>query len=243
MMRPSDEQLMAYADGELPAAEAAAIAALAENDPAVARRIRAFAATRTLLQQSFAQSEVSPRTLKFLREADIAAPRRRRPWLQRTLPMALAASLVAGISALLLPKVFRDEAGPADAALPAPLPASLQAVLDGTPSGVPVTGTLDGRAVELLPLASLQTGDGRYCREYTINALDGAASTSALACREAGGGWTALAAPDAGETAEQDETYRLAGAAPGAAPAGSRRLSVEEERAAIAADWGQRGVH
>ncbi|MFA5938316.1 MAG: hypothetical protein WC809_03080 [Sinimarinibacterium sp.] len=234
MMRPSDEQLMAYADGELPAAEAAAIAALAESDPAVARRIHAFAATRALLQQSFAQAEIPQRTLQFLREGAASAPRARRR-LPRWLPMALAASFVAGIAIVLLMDTLRGGAGFA----PTAAPAALQAALEGTASGVPVERVIDGRSVELLPLATLQTADGRYCREYSLTPLDpgGAAAERALACRDAGGAWQRQSAPAAAHAAEQGDTYRLAGAEPGAAPAGARRLSPDQERAAMASGW------
>ena len=61
-----------------------------------------------------AQAQPAANCARLDCSADHTARRR-----QRWLPMALAASLVAGISALLLPQLFRDEAIPAGSPLPA----------------------------------------------------------------------------------------------------------------------------
>ncbi|MES2684597.1 MAG: hypothetical protein V4650_13840 [Pseudomonadota bacterium] len=217
-----DTQLMAYADGELPAAEAAAITTALAEDPALAARIERFAASRRALKQAFAlpaAEPLSPALLKLLAPpAATAAPRnavRRRPrW-----PMALAASLLLGLGLMSGYKLLNPAAD------------SLSLALETLPSGE-IRRTAEG---EIVALSTLAAGDGSLCREYERSS----ASTSqrGLACREGEGQWRerALAAavpPDAGG-------YQLAGGEPvdAAIALNARRLSLEEERQRLLQGW------
>ena len=107
----TDEQLMAYADGELAGAERAAVETAIATDPALAARVESYRAGRRLLKQRFAAVAGEPvpqRLLDLLQPpaasdkvvplrpraaAPVTAPRRTRPvW-----PMALAASLLLAL--------------------------------------------------------------------------------------------------------------------------------------------------
>lgn len=231
-MHPSDEQLMAFADGELPAAEAEAIAALAAHNPALARRIAAFEASRTLLQRGFEQVPPPQRTLQMLRE-DGAAPRRGRR-TPRWLPLALAASVAVVVTLALLPEARRTQAS---AVAGAPLGRTLQAVLEHTASGTPVEHAIDGRPAEVLVLATLRVDAGGYCRDYAVTMLDDTAPAEAraIACRDAAGVWRAHV-PFGTEPAPTGEGYRLAG---GASSFDGRavHLSTAEEQALLDRGW------
>lgn len=235
----NDEQLMAYADGELAAAEHAAVEAAVAADPALAARVERFRAGRRLLKQRFdavAEAPV-PQALLDLLQAPAArdkvvplrprasapaaaAPRRTRPvW-----PMALAASLLLALGLAGGGWLLR---GPgAVAADP------LVAVLEQSPSGE----LRRAGEEEFLVLASLASADGRWCREYERGPAGGAMQRG-LACRDADGGWQQEAVPPAAPVAG-DGGYQLAGAGddPAAAP-GARRLDAAEEAARIAAGW------
>lgn len=234
----TDEQLMAYADGELPAAERAAVEAALATDPALAARVEAYRAGRRLLKQRFAgvaEEPVPQRLLDLLQAAPAndrvvplrprtaappAAPRRTRPvW-----PMALAASLLLALGLAGGGWLLR---GPAAVSAD-----PLLAVLERSPSGELQRAGEE----EFLVLASLATADGRWCREYERGPAGGEMARG-LACREQDGGWREQALPQAPATAGEGG-YRLAGAGDDPAAAlGARRLDAAEEAARIAADW------
>jgi len=238
----TDEQLAAYADGELGAAEAAAIADAARADPELAQRLARFVETRRVLRETFADTLGQPvprRLLEVLEEqpaARVVALRRR--WM----PLALAASVLAGVGAVLV--TVRTSAPPplTLAGLP-PDAGALARVLERTRSGVPVTVDAGGARYEVLPLASLQTASGQYCREFESSAAGASAPARAAACREADGAWTILAAaprpaPDGGS-----QEFRPAGASapdPAAVLGKVRRLTPAEEDALLAAGWQSR---
>jgi len=103
-MKLPDEMLMAYADGELDAAERSRVEAAVAADPELARRVAAHQALRTTLATSYSkvlEEPVPERLATLLRTAPVHAqvlPFRRqaaqhRPWLQWG---SLAASFVLG---------------------------------------------------------------------------------------------------------------------------------------------------
>ena len=236
----TDEQLMAYADGELPAAERGAVEAELARDPALAAQVDGYRAGRRLLKQRFAAvaGEPVPQRLLDLLQAPptpaddkvvplrprtpvlAAAPRRARPvW-----PMALAASLLLALGLAGGGWLLR---GPA-----AVTADPLLAVLERSPSGE----LRRAGDEEFLVLASLATADGRWCREYERGPAGGAMQR-AIACREPGGGWREQRLPDA-PSPGGDAGYQLAGAGDDPAAAlGARRLDAQEEAARIAAGW------
>lgn len=234
----TDEQLMAYADGELGAAERSAVEAALANDPALAARVESYRAGRRLLKQRFAavaEEPVPQRLLDLLQSAPandkvvplrprtaapIAVPRRARPvW-----PMALAASLLLALGLAGGGWLLRGLAAvPAD---------PLLAVLEQSPSGE----LRRAGDEEFLVLASLATADGRWCREYERGPAGGAMQRG-LACRGNGGGWREEQFPEA-PAEPREGGYQLAGAGDDPAVSlGARRLDAEEEAARIGAGW------
>lgn len=239
----TDEQLVAYADGELPAAEAGAITQAAADDPALARRIERFVQTRRVLSEAFAARLTEPvpaRLLDVLAAPGKVVPLRRapaRPWV----PLALAASVALGVGlsvSLWLPR------GPgATVTTIAGLPldaAALGTVLERKASGEPVIVAQAGRQYEILPTATLQSGAG-WCREFE-STLEGATPARArgVACRQADGQWQLVAATAVGAVAATGGDYAPAGAAGpdlAAALGAAVRLTPAQERDLIRDNW------
>lgn len=228
-MRYSDEQLMAYADGELPAAEAGVLREAARQDAELARRIERFAATRRVLANSLRlklDEPVPQRLLDAINAPASAAtppsrviPLRRRPSPWRSvLPLALAASFVLGVG-LLSSRLLLEAPDP------------LSAALEHQASGVPFP-TARG---DIVALSTLKTGAGDYCREYERG--ESGARTRGLACRGEGGLWTERSLP-APET-EAGGGYQLAAGEAGdaAAALGAERLGPEDEKKLIEKRW------
>lgn len=242
------EQLMAYADGELPAAEAARIREAAQHDAALAQRIAGFTRTGRALSASFAGKLAEPVPEHLL--ALLAAPAEQSPRVQslrpakkplvpegsRWWPMALAAgiALAIGLSINLPRGTSTEPAGLLLAGLPADA-AGVSKLLDITPSGEPATLQVAQQQYELLPTASYRSAGGQWCREFTASDVTHGGETYALACREEGRWAVQLATAASHVGALQDEGYFPAGAE----PAGSARkvLDSAAERAAIAAGW------
>jgi len=189
---PADPQvLMAYADGELAAADAARVEAAIAGDPALARIVDDHRALRARLSDAFANvlAEPVPTRLHAALRADARAtaparapsatsrPRwRRREWL------AMAASLLVGVAlALAVPQFSHRprDAGLAAAMIDANLFArgALAGVLDAQLSGHAVAGVQPG--------VSFRALDGRYCRTFL---LQSPRALAGLACRD-GAAW------------------------------------------------------
>lgn len=105
-MRPDDETLMAYADGELDAAARAEIEAAIAADPALRARIEAHRELRRLVSDAYAGAADEPvpeRLSAMLQPApvvDLAAARARRTpraWPAWSNWAAIAATLVVGV--------------------------------------------------------------------------------------------------------------------------------------------------
>jgi hypothetical protein len=208
----TDEQLVAYADGELPAAEAQAVAQAAAADPELARRIRRFTDTRRVLHDAFAaklREPVPDRLLQTLAgpEPKVVPLRRARPaaWV----PMALAASLAlaVGLGVTLWP---RAPGTPVIAALP-PDAGALAQALDRDASGEPRTVADAGRRWEILPKATLRTASG-WCREFESSLEGGTpARARAVACRTPDGAWEVVAVAAAPGAPAEGRDYAPAG--------------------------------
>jgi putative zinc finger protein len=185
-MNVSDEQLMAYVDGELDGEECARVEQFIRDDPQIARRVDAQRRLRARLGVAFNDTLDEPvperliaaarggKVVSLANEAARRGPLRRRPggWF------ALAACLVAGIAiGVVLPvlKGTRDEVRIAsDGGLVAG--GDLAQALESRPASA--TG---GRIA--LGLTLLAT-DGRYCRTFSIDREDRRAG---LACRDDSG--------------------------------------------------------
>jgi hypothetical protein len=190
MMRIADEVLMAFADGELPAAEAEQIEKAMRGDPTMAARVARFRSVRTALRAAYdsvAQEPIPDRLRALLHDVDGAAPsipastpivdlgaeRARRRF---TTPVwaALAASLVVGVFAgqVVTPdSLFVGEPGQLRAG------GQLSRVLETRLASAPENASSDLRVG-----LSFRTADGDVCRTFTGRGADG--GVSGLACRD-----------------------------------------------------------
>jgi anti-sigma factor RsiW len=191
----SDDILMAYADGELPADQMAAVAAAAQDDPAIAARIDLFRQSRSAVAAALAlpprQDAGSDPIAALVRKLDQAPQPQTQPQMQsgtviplpprRTVPMwqlAAAASIAfaVGLSFAL------SGTGPATtdlAALMIATPDSLGQALDTLPAGT--RQAVAGAEIEVI--ASFTTADGTFCREFEVDAPDDRTVVS-VACRD-----------------------------------------------------------
>jgi anti-sigma factor RsiW len=164
-----DETLMAFADGALPAAEMARIAAALEADPALAERVAALADGRRIAARAFAEVLHEPVPARLLAAAmapaavPVAGNDNRRPaW--RIAGLAAAAGVALGV---FLGARFGAPDGPVRPGL---LAGGIAAALDGDAvAGIRVTGTHVAEG-------------GLYCRRFV--AEDGPGAMAGLACRE-----------------------------------------------------------
>lgn len=251
----TDEELMAFADGELPAADAQAIAAAARKDALLAQRIAPFADSRRILQDAFGDALRQPvpgRLLEVLGKAAgsgagaskvVPLPRRGRRgagWV----PMALAASLAlaVGLYAGGWLDLRQGPGGMQVAGMPAD-PAALGRALETLPSGEPLAGEAAGVRYEILPLASLRTAAGAYCREFesSVSGADAPQRARGVACREPDGQWaTRAVASLAPDTMPPPAGYvPAAGSAPDLTTAlgAAQRLTPDEEARQIQNRW------
>jgi hypothetical protein len=208
-----DETLMAYADGELDAAQRAAIAAAVEQDPALARRVQKHHALRAEVAGAFAavvEQPVPGRLLTAARADAGAAPAQLAPRHGKVLQFpakgartagrgwgtrewgAMAASLVLGV--VISWRVFAPSEQGLLAANGGALVArgELAAALDRQLAS-------DQRREEPVQIGvTFKAREGNYCRSFTLSAT----RTAGLACR-AGGDWqiaaTAVAQIPAGQ--------------------------------------------
>lgn len=207
-MKITDEQLMAYADGELDAAAAAGVEAAITADPALAEAVARHRALRRQLREAFAPAldEPVPERLMALVRAPVAEPvvasaapaaevvplRPRRRWaLPEWAGMAAALALGVALSQAFLapaPADLRTVAGGAlraDGALAQALDRQLAA--DNTAAGRIAVGL------------SFRDGSGAYCRSFVLR---DPRPLAGLACR-ADDGWhvpiTSEAEVDTGE--------------------------------------------
>ena len=179
MMQTSDETLMALADGELSAEEAARVQKAVDADPDLQQRLRQFTETRKLLGAlrpvGEQVSEDDP-LVAMIRKAQTApaqpAPQaippqpapanlNRRPWLAIAASVALAVVAVGWLG-------FNRDAG---------LSTPEIAALDQLPSGES-QHLADGRTLTMI--ASYRADD--LCREYEIS--EGGRAAVTLACRD-----------------------------------------------------------
>lgn len=231
----SDEDLMAFADGELPAQRARELGERAERDPAVADRIALFRASRTLLSRAFAATLEAPVPLELYEAAlglgpdggpgagQAALERARadegfRRFLQRLgTGQAVASLAIAAMLGLLAGRwlappapVPGPGAGASFAARVAAMPPALASELDRRPSGERSPLSLGGEAGEFLALASYADGAG-VCREFEAGAASGseADTVRAVACRR-DGRWSLRAMAAAGGSLQAPGDYRPA---------------------------------
>ncbi|WP_373504253.1 anti-sigma factor [Aestuariivirga sp.] len=212
-MRPTDEELMALADGELGPADARRIAELVAADPELQEKVDMFRLTRDLMRdvRGPLAGEPVPDELRRSIEAMVAAadskagepgnvlafkPKQKAPaaaprsW---SLPIAASfAAVVAGAVGFMLGQSAPSSTGPAFAAVGSPLPAEIGTVLASKASGSEAA-IANGK---VRVIASVRSKDGTLCREFEVDGASGQ-SVVGIGCRD-GAGWRldiAVAAP------------------------------------------------
>jgi hypothetical protein len=187
----SDENLSAYADGELDEATRAALEAAMAADPVLARRVARHRALRARVQDAFAPVLTEPVPERLLAAARgpgsaeradnviafQARPRPRWSWPQWG---AMAACLIAGL--LLGPLLLRPSAAPT------PLATSGGRVLASGVLARALSQQLSSAQPVSAPVeigVSFRARDGGYCRTFVLRETQ---SLAGLACR-AGTAW------------------------------------------------------
>ncbi len=191
----SDEQIAAYIDGSLEAADAAVVAAAIENDPAIRAYAEELREANRLLREAFDGPMTKPvsaelrntimgaeETQTGAKVVDFARAREaRRPWAG----MALAASiaLVIGItSTTVFFDAGRNNAEPLVALGPTATESPLHAALETLPSG-----RVSEEGLQLM--LSFRDGAGRICREFELAGKTPAQMDFGIACRSDAGQW------------------------------------------------------
>jgi hypothetical protein len=225
----SDEELIAWIDGELSAEAAARLVEAIERDPALAARAAAHRRLAERMTAAFSpiadepvalpRRETAPViSLAEVRAARAEAARTPRRW---AVPGAIAASLMVGVLAgqqTMMVASVDDRSG---------------ALALATPVARALDRQLSGEAGPIRVALSFRGKDGGYCRSFSGQHIDG------VACRS-GGGWELRYAAPASHAAGTG--YRMAGddvakAAVVEQLIAGDPLDADAERKARAADW------
>jgi hypothetical protein len=242
-VKPTPEELMAYADGELDAEHAKRIEHAIAADPALRVAVEDHRRTRAAAREAFDEMAKAPLSPGLSHLAGtLTAPRRptawnfgprsaaeaRRLWAPLALPAALAAALGIGVVSTALVTASSDDLidwrnGPSAGT-------QLARVLDRSPSGE-ASGSGERQTVVL---ASFEAADGRFCRQFEL----GGGAADGVACR-AGEGWSVIAlaqrtgGPGAFQAAGGENPVGLAVAALGPGP----RIEGDAEQTLIEKKW------
>ncbi|RFF29958.1 DVU3141 family protein [Wenzhouxiangella sediminis] len=200
----TDERLSAYLDGMIDEAEARALEAELENDPAAGRRVAEMARNDRALRHHFQAAARRPVPGAI---SDMLEPAHRPekgswfsglaerltswgtvpPPLQAVGAVAVLAVVGIGVLAMLGPgTVFNGSVGETSLvrALPSTNP-GVSRFLDAQPSGEVLS--LDDSARAVVDM-SFEHADGRYCRQYRVALSDAPSAIAAIACRS-GSDW------------------------------------------------------
>lgn len=255
-MQPTDEELMAYADGELSGDDERRVAQMIAGDERLAVRVANHRAMRSAARAAYTPDQTGEMSsgladlmgeiessLETAAEANVtllAEVRASRGLMRAAWPAAAAACFVLGIavSQQLMPPpathselyfTWQDER---------PVAArQLAGLLDNQASG----SAAGSAAGQVTINASFIADDGRLCRQFQIDGqIKGETRTGAIACRlESQWQVLAIAVVPAG----QDQSYQAAGGAndPLAAAAAQlgvkQKLSPSKEAELIAGGW------
>ena len=215
-MTISDETLMAFADGELDAAAAAAVEAALHDDPRLAAQLAEHRALRARVQGAFAEELDEPVPRRLIDTAMRAVPaavdppqvvsihtapkRREHSWRRALLPFAMAASLAFGLTIGFLawhsPVPLLGENGQGALIADGALSRALSDQLAGP-------GAAGGVDIGL----SFLSKSGRYCRTFQIAK---ALAPAGLACRS-GSDWRIDVLTPSTEGQGAQGAYRMAG--------------------------------
>ncbi|TAK40584.1 MAG: hypothetical protein EPO27_20770 [Betaproteobacteria bacterium] len=214
-MTYSDDDLMAYVDGELDAGTAAAIEAALAQDAALAGRVARQRQLRSAVHAAFEPVLAEPmpqRLLAAARGTPAAAPARARRWSGfewGAMTASVAIGAVLGAVFVIEVRKAAPDTGPA-----------ADFVADAT--GLRARGALALALTE--QLAATQAADapvkigssfvsatGEYCRSFTLAPAAATPRLGGLACRRSGA-WRLLAVADADRGGGAPDQYRQAGA-------------------------------
>ncbi len=265
-MRLSDEQLMAYADGEVTADHAEVGTRLREGLSVEEQSaLEDFRRTRELVRVAFAEEAAEPPSaalvallLEGLPASQGTQPkvvplhekaRRAPPRSISRLAFAAAASIAALVAAAVLWPLTEGRDDIAGQVVPGPLAreSEFARVLETRPSGDPVAigeASSAGRQ-HLMVAGTFRDRSGRVCRELELLDAELSPRVVAVACRSVSGDWGVEGAVAVASGAAGDpKAYAPAGTpeqeALGALMSllgASRTLEPEEERRLIGSGW------
>ncbi len=225
-MNYSDDDLMAYVDGELDAAAAAAMQAAAAQDAALAARLARQRELRRAVHAAFEPvlAEPMPQRLLAAARGTAATPGRARRWTRFEWG-AMTASLAAGA---VLGAIFVNEARnlAPDGEPAAEFAADKSGLRVRGPLALALTEQLAATQAADAPVrigASFVSDTGQYCRSFTFVPAAATQPLGGLACRRAGA-WRLLAVAEA-DRRGATQPYRQA-----AAPIPAPVLRAVEER-------------
>jgi anti-sigma factor RsiW len=241
----SDEELMAYADGELAEDRAAALDLALAADDALAERLALFTETRAILADALRPMLDDPvpahlvQRVRDLAAADAAAqaanvvafPARPQAPPIWQLPIAASIALAVGFGAGLMLRGQADPDAPIQFA--GTLDPALTEALDSLASGQSLT-LASGARVEAI--ATFRSDDDAVCREFEYDHAGGTTVVSVV-CHD-GQDWQtrlAVAAAPADETGYAPASSMEALDAYLTATNAGATLSVEDEAAALSA--------
>lgn len=238
-----DLRIAAFLDGEMSEEECAAFERELERNPELAEEVARFSGNDDILREAMGVEEIDVSDQAFLARMGLSqsqqpgtgstieppAPANDNPPFWKRWHFRAGAALAASL-ALILTVTLQGSGAP-----------GLGDALDNTPSGQ--IAALDGGAT-VMPVLSFEAGDGRFCREFVVEAASKA--SSGLACRSSTNwkieAWSddAIEIPYSGEIAlagnewpqDLDSAYlRLDAGDP---------IPVEREREIIASGWDQK---
>lgn len=214
----TDEELMAYADGELPEVRASALDVALTNDIGLSDRLALFIDSRSvakeawdpvlqdplpdhLIQQVRALAAADPQPQTATDDTVVAFPQNAAPEMQTPiwkLPLAASLALAVGLGAGLMISP-ETGGGLGSIEIAALTDAQVIAALDTVPSG---EDTVLANGARIAPIATFFDGAQTLCREFEFDRVDGMTIVS-VACQR-GGQWdvqmavAATAATDTG---------------------------------------------
>lgn len=203
MAEISDEMLMAFADGQLEAAEAARVAEVVAADADLMRRLSLYEATSAArLARPFnaaLEQEIPERLMKAARMLDAARRRSAQPqrawlsgWVGR-IAEGFGGMLPAGVSPAfgalgLAAGVIVLATGARLAAQHVPEPDVFRVALETARSGDAIRFAAEDGRRTITPHLSFRNQSGDFCRKYAI-ARANRTQIEGVACRDAKGTW------------------------------------------------------
>lgn len=239
VQRPSDEILLAYADGALAADQRAAVESYLAGDPEARDLVELLRSSGTLTAQAYAHiidEPVPERLVATVKgtpghaRADVdggnivsLADERARRWRMRPLIASLAATLLLTLGTatgyfVALRQQPLDGAAIAIGPLPSTSPIARLLETESSHVPIPFPASASSPSVEAMVVATLRDKSQRYCRELEVisHGADGKSAGSvigAVACRTGQGEWVVEGAVHVAAESGGASTYNPASGA------------------------------